>query len=207
MMNPRGQQQRRNQNQGQKPEEKEFDEKIIQIKRVSKKTKGGNNISFTSLIIVGDHKGKAGIGFSKAPDVLNSIRKSVKKGKKNMVSIDLVGANTIAHEVYHKRGAAVVLLKPAPEGTGVIAGGPVRAVVEAFGVQNIVTKCMGTSNKASNVYATFEALGKLKKVKANKPIEHKTEKKVEAIKAETKKPAAKKEVKKTVKKETKKKTK
>ncbi|NMC35611.1 30S ribosomal protein S5 [Candidatus Beckwithbacteria bacterium] len=205
-MNPKGQQ-RRNQDPHQKPEEKEFDEKIIQIKRVSKKTKGGNNISFTSLVVIGDHKGKAGIGFSKAPDVLNSIRKSVKKGKKNMVSIDLVGANTIAHQVYHKRGAAVVLLKPAPEGTGVIAGGPVRAVVEAFGVQNIVTKCMGTANKASNVYATFEALAQLKKVKVTKPTEAKPEKKAEIKKPVATKPVFKKEIKKTVKKEIKQKTK
>ncbi len=139
----------------------EFEEKIIKINRVSKKTKGGNKISFSVLAVIGDKKGKVGVGFGKAPDTVSAIQKAIRLGKRNLFKISLKG-NTIPHEVYIKRGAAKILLKPAPDGTGVIAGGAVRAVVDAAGIKNIVAKILGTRKKISNVYATIAALKKLK---------------------------------------------
>ena len=142
--------------------DKEFDEKIVQVNRVSKKTKGGNKISFSVLTVVGDKKGRVGVGLGKAPDVLSAIKKGIKRAKKNLIKVPLV-KGTIPHEIYLKKGAAKILLKPAPSGTGVMAGGSVRIVVEAAGIRNIVAKILGTNNKASNVYATIAALKKLKK--------------------------------------------
>lgn len=142
---------------------KEFDEKIIQISRVSKKTKGGNKMGFSILMVVGDKKGNVGVGLGKAHDVVTAIRKGVKKAKKKMVKIPLDGT-TIPFSMEVKKGAGVVMLKPAPRGSGVIAGGPVRAVVEAAGVRDISSKIMGTNNQASNVYATFEALKRIAKI-------------------------------------------
>jgi small subunit ribosomal protein S5 len=144
--------------------EKEFEEKLVQVNRVSKKTKGGNRISFSALIVVGDRKGRVGIGLGKAADVSSAIRKGATYAKKRLITVPLKGTS-IPHEVRLKLGAAKLLLKPAPAGSGVIAGGPVRAVVEAAGIRDIVGKILGTSNKASNVYATFEALKRLKNVK------------------------------------------
>jgi small subunit ribosomal protein S5 len=146
-----------------KPQEKEFDEKVIQVSRVSKKTKGGNKVGFSVLMVVGDKKGKVGVGLGKAGDVLTAIRKGIKKAKKKLIDIPLDGT-TIPFPMVVKKGAAQIMLKPAPKGSGVIAGGPVRAVVEAAGVRDISSKIMGTSNQASNVYATFEALGQIKKL-------------------------------------------
>lgn len=146
-----------------KPEVKEFDEKVIQISRVSKKTKGGNKAGFSVLMVVGDKKGKVGVGLGKAPDVLAAIKKSVKKAKKKMVSIPLDGT-TIPFAMTVKKGAGRVMLKPSTKGTGVIAGGPVRAVVEAAGVRDITCKIMGSDNQASSVYATFEALKQIAKI-------------------------------------------
>jgi len=145
-------------------DKKEFDEKVIKISRVSKKTKGGNKISFSVLIVVGDKKGRVGVGLGKAPDVLSGIKKGVKKAKKNLFKVPMKGT-TIPHKVYLKNGAAKVLLKPAPPGTGVIAGGAVRVVVEAAGIRNIVSKILGTRNKISNVYATLKALKQLKEAR------------------------------------------
>ncbi len=143
---------------------KEFEEKVVQVKRVSKKTKGGNQIRFTALVVAGNKKGKVGVGLGKAPDVLSAIQKGTRLAKKNLINVP-IQAGTISHDVYVKRGAAKVLLRSAPEGTGVIAGGPVRYVVEAAGVRNIVSKILGTKNKASNIYATIEALKQLKRRK------------------------------------------
>ena len=140
--------------------EEEFEEKIVQVKRVSKKTKGGNKIGFSVLAVVGDRKGQVGVGLGKAPSVQDAIKKGVRYAKKHLITVPMVEA-TIPHEVYIKRGAAKVLLKPASKGTGVIAGGAVRAVVEAAGLHDILSKVLGTSNQASNVYATMEALKKL----------------------------------------------
>lgn len=146
-----------------KPEVKEFDEKVIQISRVSKKTKGGNKAGFSVLMVVGDKKGRVGVGLGKAPDVLSAIKKSVKKAKKKMISIPLDGT-TIPFAMTVKKGAGRVMMKPSNKGTGVIAGGPVRAVVEAAGVRDITCKIMGSDNQASSVYATFEALKRIAKI-------------------------------------------
>jgi len=142
---------------------KEFEEKVVQVNRVSKKTKGGNRIGFAALMVVGDNKGRVGIGLGKAADVSSAIRKGSTYAQKRMITVPLKGT-TIPHEIRLKLGAAKLLLKPAPAGSGVIAGGPVRAVVEAAGIKDVVGKILGTSNKASNVYATFEALKQLKNV-------------------------------------------
>lgn len=141
--------------------EKEFEEKVIQVNRVSKKTKGGNRIGFSVLVVVGDKKGKVGVGLGKAPEVSVAIRKGATIAKKHLIKVPIVNA-TIPHEIFIKLGAAKVLLKPAPSGSGIIAGGAVRSVIEASGIENIVSKVLGTENKASNVYATLEALKKLK---------------------------------------------
>ena len=143
-------------------QEREFDERVIQVNRVSKKTKGGNRMSFSVLVVVGDKKGRVGVGLGKARDVASSIRKASTYAKKHLIDVP-VQNGTIPHDVLVKRGAAIVLLKPAPEGSGVIAGGAVRSVVEAAGIRNISSKVLGTKNQASNVYATLEALTTFKK--------------------------------------------
>jgi small subunit ribosomal protein S5 len=144
-------------------EEKEFEEKVVQVNRVSKKTKGGNRIAFSALVVAGDKKGRVGVGLGKALDVTTAINKGINLAKKNLISVPMKGT-TIPHQVFIKRGAARVLLKPAGQGTGVIAGGAVRAVVEAAGIKDIVSKILGSNNKASNVYATIEALKQLRKL-------------------------------------------
>lgn len=142
----------------------EFAEKVVQVNRVSKKTKGGNKISFSVLVVVGDKKGRVGVGLGGAPDVASAVRKAVSYAKKHQIIVPMRG-RTIPHEVQMKRGAAIVLLKPAPAGSGVIAGGAVRAVVEAAGIRDIVSKILGSKNQASNVYATIEALKQLKPIR------------------------------------------
>lgn len=142
--------------------EKQFDERVIQINRVSKKTKGGNKIRFAALVVVGDRKGRVGIGLGKSADVSSAIMKAVIYAKKRFISVPIVDG-TIPHSVYVKEGAARVMLKPAPAGSGIIAGGAVRNVVEAAGIHSISSKILGTANKASNVYAAFAALKSLSK--------------------------------------------
>ncbi len=137
-----------------------FEEKIVQVNRVSKKTKGGNTIGFSVLTVVGDRKGKVGVGLGKAPDVSSAIKKGVVIAKKHAITVPIVNG-TIPFEFRIKLGAAEVLLKPAPKGSGVIAGGAVRSVVSLAGIENISSKVLGTENQASNVYATIEALKKL----------------------------------------------
>ena len=143
---------------------KEFDEKIVKINRVSKKTKGGNRMGFSVLLVVGDKKGRVGVGLGKAPDVASGMRKASSYAQRHLINVPMKGT-TIPHEIKIKLGAAQILLKPAPVGTGVIAGGAVRAVVEAAGIRDIVAKIIGTKNQISNVYATFEALKRLKALK------------------------------------------
>ena len=138
----------------------EFDEKVVQVNRVSKKTKGGYKIGFSVLVVVGDKKGKVGVGLGGAPDVASAVRKAVNYAKKHMITVPMRG-KTIPHEIRVKLGAAKILLKPAPPGTGIIAGGAVRAVVDAAGVRDIVSKILGSKNQASNVYATMKALSLL----------------------------------------------
>jgi len=141
--------------------EKEFEEKVVQVNRVSKKTKGGNKISFSVLMVIGDRKGKVGVGLGKAPDVLSAIQKGVRLAKRKMFKVP-IRKGTIPHEIMFKKGAAKIFLRPAPEGTGIIAGGPVRIIAEVAGINNIVSKILGTKNKISNVYATLEALKQFK---------------------------------------------
>lgn len=142
----------------------EFEEKVVQVNRVSKKGKGGNKISFSVLVVVGDKKGRVGAGLGSAPDVSAAVKKAVIYARKHLITVPMYKA-TIPHVIFVKLGAARIMLKPAPPGTGVIAGGPVRAVVETAGIRDIVSKILGTSNKASNVYATMEALRQLKAIK------------------------------------------
>jgi len=143
--------------------EKEFEEKVVLVNRVSKKTKGGNKIGFSVLVVVGDRKGKVGVGLGKSLTVASAIAKATAYAKKHLVTVPLVGT-TIPHDVRVKWGAAEVLLKPAPKGSGVIAGGAVRAVMEAGGIRDISSKVLGTRNQATNVYATLEALRRLRPV-------------------------------------------
>jgi len=141
----------------------DFSEKVIQVNRVSKKTTGGNKIGFSVLMVVGDKKGHVGVGLGKASDVASAVRKGTSYARKHMITVPLI-KTTIPHELRLKMGAARIMLKPAPPGTGIRAGGAVRAVVEAAGIKDIVSKILGTDNKASNVYTTFEALKELRKI-------------------------------------------
>lgn len=137
-----------------------FEEEIVQVNRVSKKTKGGNKIGFSVLTVVGNKNGKVGVGLGKAPDVSAAIKKGVSLAKKHVVEVPIVNG-TIPFGFDIKLGAAKIMLKPAPPGSGVIAGGAVRSVVSLAGIQNISSKVLGTKNQASNVYATIEALRRL----------------------------------------------
>lgn len=137
-----------------------FEEQIVQVNRVSKKTKGGNKIGFSVLMVVGNKSGKVGVGLGKSGDVSSSIRKGVTLAKKHAIEVPIING-TIPFEFYIKLGAAKILLKPAPPGSGVIAGGAVRSVVSLAGIENISSKVLGTDNQASNVYATIEALKRL----------------------------------------------
>ena len=139
----------------------EFKEKLVAVNRVSKTVKGGRNMRFSALMVVGDEKGRVGCGMGKAVEIPEAVRKGIDDAKKQMISVSLDG-NTIPHEIVGVFGTGRVLLMPAPEGTGVIAGGPVRAVIEACGIKNIRTKSIGSNNPVNMVKATLAGLKQLR---------------------------------------------
>nr|AKQ01790.1 30S ribosomal protein S5, small subunit ribosomal protein S5 [uncultured Acidobacteria bacterium Rifle_16ft_4_minimus_2650] len=138
-------------------------DQVVAINRVTKVVKGGKNLSFSALVVVGDQHGHAGFGMGKAREVPMAIRKAIEQAKKNLIRLNLKGTS-IPHQVMGFYGSGQVLLKPAPEGTGIIAGGPVRAVMEVAGIKNVLTKSIGTSNPHNVVKATFDALLRLKDI-------------------------------------------
>ena len=143
------------------PAQLQLKDTVVSINRVTKVVKGGKNLSFSALVVVGDESGHVGYGNGKAKEVPQAIRKAIESAKKNLIKVPLTN-NTIPHQVMGLFGAGRVLLKPAVEGTGIIAGGAVRAVMQAAGVSNILTKSIGTSNPHNVIKATFEGLRSLK---------------------------------------------
>ena len=140
----------------------EFSEKVVSIKRVTKVVKGGRNMRFTALVVVGDSNGHVGAGLGKAAEIPEAIRKGKEDAMKNLVSVALDENKSISHDYFGKYGSASVLLKKAPEGTGIIAGGPARIVCELAGIKNIRTKSLGSNNKQNVVLATIAGLSELK---------------------------------------------
>ncbi|MBP6942889.1 MAG: 30S ribosomal protein S5 [Candidatus Buchananbacteria bacterium] len=143
-------------------EQSEFEQYIVDISRVTRVMAGGKRMRFRACVVIGDKKGRVGMGLAKAKDVPMAVQKAVKKAERDMIRVPLVG-ETIPHEVALKDGSARILIKPAPAGTGIISGGAVRIVLEYAGVKNVVSKILGANNKVNNVRATIKALSLLKK--------------------------------------------
>ena len=141
-----------------------YEEKVISIGRVSKTTKGGRTMRFTATVAVGDRKGKVGLGTGKANEVPNAISKAIKAAEKNVITVNLVEGRTLSHEVIGKCGAAKVLVKPAKAGSGIIAGGPVRNVLELAGVKDIVSKSLGSNTQINTAKAAMDALKQQKSI-------------------------------------------
>jgi small subunit ribosomal protein S5 len=172
------------------PEEKPFDERVLHIDRVARVVKGGRRFRFRALVVVGDKKNKVGVGISKGADVTSAVAKATDVAKKNMISVSL-HKGTLPHDVQAKVGGANILIKPASPGTGLIAGGVVRTILEVAGVHNVLSKSLGSTNKANIAYATIEALQTI--VPAKQWITRSSAKKTESKKPVAKKPVAKKE--------------
>lgn len=145
-----------------KKEKKEFEEKIVDIRRVAKVVKGGRRFSFSALVVVGNGTGRVGFGLGKAAEVPEAIRKATDRAQRNLITVPLVEGRTIPHAVLGRYGAGRVVLKPASAGTGVIAGGAVRAVMESAGVHDVLTKVIGSNNAQNVIHATFEGLMQMK---------------------------------------------
>lgn len=163
---PKKDDRRRGGRQGRRPrrqrEEREFDQKIIDISRVTRVTEGGKQMSFRAVVAIGDHKNRVGVGVGKGKDVTNAIQKAVNRAEKDIIHLKFNDQGTIAHESKVKFGSALVMIRPAAQGTGIIAGGVMRTVFELSGVKNIVSKMYGSKNKINNARATIEALKNLK---------------------------------------------
>jgi small subunit ribosomal protein S5 len=156
------QQQRRKKSNRTKEKEVEWQERVVQIRRVTKVVKGGKKLSFRAVVIVGNEKGQVGVGVGKAADVIGAVRKGVADGRKNVVEVPLTKSNSIPHPINGAGGGAQVMMRPAAPGTGVIAGGAVRTVLELAGVRNILAKQLGSSNPLNNARATIDALESLR---------------------------------------------
>jgi small subunit ribosomal protein S5 len=156
-------------------EEKEFDQSIIDIARVTRVMAGGKRMRFRACVVIGDRKGRVGAAVAKGADVTIAVNKAVTKAKKEMINVPLFN-QTIPHQINVKYKAAKILLKPAPKGTGIIAGGAVRIVLDLTGVSDIVAKILGTNNKINNVKATIKALKMLKRIEPKQNVEKKLEK-------------------------------
>jgi len=154
---------------GRVKEVKEFDQKIVDIARVTRVMAGGKRMSFRACVVIGDRKGRVGMAVRKGADVTNAINKAANAAKKYLIKVNIIN-DTIPHTVREKFTAAKILLKPAPKGTGIIAGGPMRMVLELAGIKNVVAKMMGSKNKINNVKATLSALEKMHDLKSRREL-------------------------------------
>lgn len=174
---------RRKGNRRPKREPREFEQKILELARVTRVTKGGKRMSFRTCLIIGDKKGRVGMGVAKGTDVATAVEKAFRQAKKNLITVPIVN-ETLPHRIDVKYGAAQVMLKPAPEGTGLKSGGPARLVLEFAGVPNAVSKILGSKSKINNAKAMMKALSSLRQVEA--PVKKKSEKPAKAKKTEVK---------------------